>query len=205
MNLKDFLTSAHIGTRNDDLSVETSGTKDGGIEDVHTVGRSHNYDTLIGLETVHLDEHLVECLLTLVVATAHSGTTPSGNGIDLVDEDDTGAVLLCLHKQISYTGSTDADKHLDEIGTRDREEGNLGLAGNCLGKECFTCSGRALKEDSFGDPGSEECVLAGLFKEVNDLRKLFLFLNKSGNGLEVEAIRNILDHLGSALAEIHEL
>jgi hypothetical protein len=48
------------------------------------------------VEAVHLDEHLVEGLLALVVPAAHAGAAVAADGVDLVDEDDRGGVLLGL-------------------------------------------------------------------------------------------------------------
>ena len=49
---------------------------------------------------VHLDQKLVQCLLTLVVATAIACATVATDGVDLVDEDDARLALLPLLKEI---------------------------------------------------------------------------------------------------------
>ena len=41
----------------------------------------------------------------------------AANGIDLVDEDDTGCVLLTLLEQVADARRAHADKHLDKVGT----------------------------------------------------------------------------------------
>ena len=53
------------------------------------------------LEAVHLDEQLVERLLALVVTAAEAGAAVAADGVDLVDEDDAGRVLLALLEQVA--------------------------------------------------------------------------------------------------------
>ena len=48
------------------------------------------------VEAVHLDEDLVERLLALVVAAAEARAALAADGVDLVDEQDAGRVLLGL-------------------------------------------------------------------------------------------------------------
>ena len=72
------------------------------------------------LEPVHLDQQLVQRLLALVVAAAEARAALATDRVDLVDEDDAGAVLLGLLEQVTHPGGADADEHLDEVGTGDR-------------------------------------------------------------------------------------
>ena len=82
------------------------------------------------LEAVHLDEELVQRLLALVVTAAEAGAAMAADGVDLVDEDDAGRVLLALHEEVAHARGADADEHLDEVRARDREERHAGLAGD---------------------------------------------------------------------------
>ena len=54
------------------------------------------------LEAVHLDEQLVQRLLALVVAAAEAGAAMAADGVNLVDEDDAGRVLLALLEQVAH-------------------------------------------------------------------------------------------------------
>ncbi len=105
-----------------DLAVETTGTQERGVEDVGTVRRRHHHDALGRLEAVHLGEHLVERLLALVVAAAEPGAALAADGVDLVDEDDRGRLLLRGREQVADTSRADADEHLHEVGAGDRDE-----------------------------------------------------------------------------------
>ncbi len=107
-------------------------------EHVRAVGGSDNDDAVVDLEAVHLDQQLVQGLLALVVATAQAGTAVAADGIDLVDEDNAGRLLLGLVEHVAHTGGAHADEHLDEVRTGDREEGDFRLAGDGLGQQGLT-------------------------------------------------------------------
>ena len=69
---EDLGAILEFGERNYDLAIETPGSKQGGIEDVGPVGGRHHHNALGALEAVHLGEHLVEGLLSLVVSAAEA-------------------------------------------------------------------------------------------------------------------------------------
>ncbi len=76
--------------------------------------------------------HLVDRLLTLVVASTHAGTALAADGINLVDEDDAGRLGLGLLEQVPDAGRADTDKELDELRRGAREEGRASLASDSL-------------------------------------------------------------------------
>ena len=65
-----------------------------------------------------------------------------------------GAALRLL-EEIASAGSTDANEHFDEFGTRYREEGDTSFASNRAGKQCLAGSGRADEENPFRSAGAE--------------------------------------------------
>ena len=93
----------------------------------------------------------------------------TADGVDLVDEDDGGGVLLGLVEQVAHTRGAHTDEHLDELGGRHGEEGHAGLAGDGLGQEGLTGSGRAVEEDALGDLGADGAELLRLGEELTDL------------------------------------
>jgi hypothetical protein len=126
-----------------DLPVEATRPQERGVEDVRPVGSRDHDDPVVGLEAVHLDEELVQRLLALLMPAAEAGALVAADRVDLVHEDDAGRVLLALFEQVTHPGGTDADEHLDEVRPRDREEGDVRLAGNRLGEERLAGAGRA--------------------------------------------------------------
>ena len=127
---KDAFAAAHVGARDDDAAVEATGAQDRRVEHVGAVGRRDDDDAFVRLEAVHLDEELVQRLLALVVTAAEAGAAVTTDGVDLVDEDDAGRVLLPLLEQVANAARADADEHLDEVGARDGEERHARLAGD---------------------------------------------------------------------------
>ena len=130
VDLEDLPAADAVGPVDDDLAVEAAGAQQRRVEDVGPVGGGDQDDVVLHLEAVHLDEQLVQRLLALVVAAAEAGAAVAPDGVDLVHEDDAGAVLLGLLEQVAHARGADADEHLDEVRAGDREERHAGLAGD---------------------------------------------------------------------------
>src|SRR2546426_1135090 len=91
----------------DHLAVEPARAHQRRVQDVRTVGRGHDDDALRGVEAIHLDEELVERLLTLVVRPepgAHHAGAPLADGVDLIEEHQRGRLLLRLLEQLPNPG-----------------------------------------------------------------------------------------------------
>ena len=158
-----------IGCIEGDAAVEAAGAQQSWVEDVGAVGGRHDDDVGALLEAVHLDQDLVERLLALVVTAAHAGAALAADGVDLVDEDDAGCVLLGLHEQVAHAAGADTDEHFDEVRTGDREERHAGLPCYRSGQQSFTGSGRAEEQDAFGDLGAQGLEFARDFQKFDDL------------------------------------
>ena len=117
MNLEDSLSALCIGIADSYLTVKTAGSQQSRVKDIGTVCRSNDDNSLILLKAVHLNKELVKGLLTFIVTAAQSCTSLTANSVDLVDENDSGSILLCSFKKVSYTGSTHAHEHLNEVRT----------------------------------------------------------------------------------------
>src|SRR5438045_4490198 len=127
MDLEDRRASLHIRPVEDDLAVEAARAQERRVEDVGPVGCGDDDHVRVRVEAVHLDEDLVEGLLTLVVRAAEAGAALATDRVDLVDEDDAWGVALGLVEQVAHATRADADEHLDELGARDAEERHAGL------------------------------------------------------------------------------
>jgi len=203
VDAKDALTALEVGKVDGDLAIEPAGTEEGLIQNVDTVGGGNGNDAGVAIETVHLDQDLVDGLLPLIVAAGETGTTLTTDGIDLIDEDDAGSILLGLAEDVTDTGGTDTHEHLDELGTRDGDEGNAGLTSDGLGQEGLTGTRRSVQDDTTGDAASIGRIHLGLLEEVDDLGKLKLGTVATGDVLEGDA--GVGDHLdlGLGLAKAH--
>ena len=203
MDFEDLLTALDVGKVDVDLPVKTAGTKQSTVEDVGTVGRRHDDDSLVGIEAVHLDEDLVEGLFTFVVSATEACSTLTAHGIDLIDEDDAGLIAFCNVEEVTDSRGTDTDVHLDEVRSAHRIERHTRLACNGLCEERFTRSGRADEQHALGDTGTEIGELLGALEELDDFGELFLFFLGTGDVRETDF--DIRGDLGLGLAEAHRL
>src|SRR5205823_12604361 len=119
----------------------------------------------VGVEAVHLDQELVQRLLALVVAAAEAGAALAADRVDLVDEDDAGAVLLGLVEEVADAAGADADEHLHELRARDAEERHPGLAGDGLAEKRLAGAGRADQQHTLRYPGPQGDELLGELEE----------------------------------------
>src|SRR5690606_14691448 len=97
--------------------VEPARTEQRRVKNIRPVGGGHNDDAFVHTETVHLDQQLVEGLLAFVMTAAQAGTALAPDGVNLVDKNNTGGILLRVLEQVANTRSADTDEHLDEVGT----------------------------------------------------------------------------------------
>jgi hypothetical protein len=139
------------------------------VEDVGAVRRGDHDDAALDVEAVHLDQHLVEGLLALVVTAAQAGPAVAADSVDLVDEDDGRRVGLGLLEQVADPACADADEHFDEVRTGDRVERHPGLAGDGPREQRLTGSGRAEQEHALGDLGSDGLEFRRILEELFDL------------------------------------
>ena len=102
VHAEDLLATAHVRQRHHDLAIEAAGTQQRGIEHVGTVGGGDDDDAFVALEAVHFDQQLVQRLLALVMTAAEAGAAVTTDGVDLVDEDDAGCVLLGLLEHVAH-------------------------------------------------------------------------------------------------------
>ncbi len=195
---------ARSGGADRDLPVEAARTQQRRVQDIGAVGGGDEDDAGAVTETVHLDQQLVEGLLALVVSATEARATLASDGVDLVDEDDAGAVLLGLVEHVAHTGRTHTDEHLDEVRTGDREERDTGLACHRSGEEGLTGSGRPVQQHTARDLRSQRLVAHRVLQEVLDLVQLFDGLVRTRDVGE-RGLRHVLvELLGLRLAEAHD-
>src|SRR5690606_28139007 len=128
--IQDLFATTDIRQADDDLTVKTPRTQQRLVQHVSPVGCGNHDNTRVRLETVHLDQHLVQRLFTFVIATAHASAAMATDCVDLVDEDDARRMLLGILEHVTYTRRTHTDKHFYKVGTGNREERDLGFASN---------------------------------------------------------------------------
>ena len=115
MDFKDFFAALNIGIRHLNLTVKTTRTQQSFIQYVRTVCRRDNNDTFIAFKAVHLDEELVQSLLTFFVTTRCANTAVTANGVNLIDKDDARRLLARFGEHLADTRGTDTDEHFDKV------------------------------------------------------------------------------------------
>ena len=203
VDLEDRFAAADIGASDDHAAIETAGAQQCGIEHVGTVGGGDQDDAFVGFEAVHFDEELIQRLFAFIVSAAEAGAAMAADGVDFVDEDDAGGVLLALFEQIAHAAGADADEHFDEVRTGDGEERNAGFAGNGAGEQRLAGSGRADQQHAFRNAAAELLEFLRLAQEFDDLLKFFLGFLDAGDVLEGDFALLRGMQAGAALAEAH--
>ena len=123
--------------------------------------------------------------------------------VDFVDEDDTRRIALGLLEHVAHAARAHADKHFDEIGTRDGEEGDAGFTRDRAGEQRLAGARRADEQRALRNLAAELGKFARIFEEFDDFLKLFARLVDAGNIVEGHAALLLGEHLGAALAEAH--
>src|SRR5437764_620244 len=86
---------------------------------------------------------------------ASRAATMAAAGVDVVHEHDAGRRLLRLLEEVAHARGADADEHLDEIRSRDREERDARLTGDGTREQRLTGTRRAVEQDALRDPRSQ--------------------------------------------------
>ena len=203
VHAQDLLAAAHVRQRHDDLAVEAARAQQRRIEHIRTVRGGDDDDALVAFEAVHLDQQLVQRLLALVVTAAEARAAMAADGVDLVDEDDAGRVLLRLLEHVAHARGADADEHLDEVGAGDREERHLGLARDGARQQSLAGAGRADHQHALGNLAAELLELARVLEEVDDLADFLLGLIDARDVRERDVDLVFAEQPRAALAEGH--
>jgi hypothetical protein len=168
VDLQDGLPAPDVGQAHVHLSVKPAGAQQGGVQNVHPVGGGHDDDSLVGGKAVHLHQELVQGLLPLVVAAAQAGASLAAHGVDLVDEDDGGAVLLGLVEQVPDPLAPTPHR-APQIGAGDGEEIDPGLAGHGPDQQGLAGARRPTSTRPWGC-GPPRRQALGVLEELHDLR-----------------------------------
>ena len=121
--------------------------------------------------------------------------------IDFVDEDNARRVLLRILEHVADTRGADTDKHFNEIGTGDREEGHLGLASNGLRQQGLAGTRIADHQHTLGNTPTELLKFRRIAQEVNQLLDLLLSLVTASNIDKGHRILCLIHHPRTRLAE----
>src|ERR1700690_4003930 len=105
----------HIRVIDHHLTVKTTRPKERRVEDVRAVRGTHHDQPPIPGEPIHLDQDLVQRLLTLIITLPDPRATLTPSSVKLVNENDRRARLTRLTKQIPHPRRTTPDQRLQKI------------------------------------------------------------------------------------------
>src|SRR5579884_1988987 len=179
MHAQHFFAPAHIRTSYDHAAVETSRPQQCWVKHVRAVGGGNQNDAIVRLKTVHLDQQLVQCLLTLIVSATQTCSAVTAYGVNFINKDDAGGVLLALLKQIADTAR--AHTHFHEVRAGNREKRNIGFSGDSARQQRFTCARRSNQQHALGNAPAELLELLRLAQKLDNLLQLFFGLIHAGH------------------------
>jgi hypothetical protein len=129
----------------------------------------------------------------------------AADGVDFIDEDDAGGVLLALLEHVAHAAGADAHEHLHEVGAGNGEEGNVGLAGDGAGQQRLAGARRADQQTALRNLAAEALEFLRVLQELDDLLQLLLGLIDAGDVLERHAAGLLRQQARPRLAEAHGL
>ena len=184
MHAENFFATLHVRTCHNHAAVEAARPQQRRIQNVWSVRRGDQDHTFVRFEAVHLHEQGVQGLFALIMSPAETCSAMPPNRINFIDENDAGRVFLALFKEIAHAACAHANKHFDEVRTRNREERNVGLTGDCARQQSLARARRSHQQHALGNSPPELLKLLRIFQELNNFLQLFLGLVRSGDILE---------------------
>ena len=203
MDLENLLATPYVGQRDHHLPIETARTQQCRIEHIGTIGGGDDDDAFVTLEAVHFHQQLVQGLLALVVTATQTRAAMPAHGVDFVDEDNAGRVLLGLFEHIAHPGCADTDEHLHEVRTGDGKERHLGLAGDGLGQQRLAGTGRTDHQHPARNLAPKFLEFAGITQEFHQFSDFFLGLVHASDIRERDLDLILAHHPGTRLTERH--
>lgn len=145
VDLENLKTTGRVGNTNINFAIETAETSEGRVDGVGAVSGSHDDNVGARLHAVHEGQELGDdTALDFTVGLVTLGS----NGVDFVNEDDGGRVLLSLFKGLAQVGLGLTGHLGHDFGTIDEEEEGTSLVGDGTGHQCLTGTGRTVEQDT---------------------------------------------------------
>src|SRR5260370_33296479 len=96
------------------------------------------------------------------------------HGVNFVDKDNAGCVLLALLEQIANPASADADEHLHEIRTGNAEERNVGFTSHRASQQSLAGTRMTDQQHTFRNASPQLLKFSRLAQKLDDLLQSFL-------------------------------
>src|SRR5579875_2412000 len=77
MDTQNRFPTAPFRAVNRHLAIKATGTEQGRVEDIGTVGCGQNHNGLVWFEAIHLDKQLLQCMFSFIVAGNGTRASPA--------------------------------------------------------------------------------------------------------------------------------
>ena len=135
------------------------------VQHVRPVGRRNQDNTFIRLEAVHLNQQLIQCLLSLIVTATKPGAAMTADAsISSINKRHGAFFFACSN--MSRTRRADADEHFNEFRPRNCEERHVCFTGDRARQQGFTSSRRTDKQDPFRNAPAKPLKLPADREEI---------------------------------------
>ena len=169
---EDGAAGGGVGRGDEEDAVEAAGAAEGGIDVPGGVGGGEDQDAFVGGgDAVEFGEELVDEVAA--GAGAHVGAG-GGEGVDLVEEEDAGAVAAGLLEEFVEVFFGVAEPHVEHVVDADGEEAGVDFAGGGAGEVGFAAAGRAVHEDASAGGFAVGLVEFGVLERVDDFHADFV-------------------------------
>ena len=108
------------------------------------------------------------------MTAAEACTTLATHGIDFVNEQNTGGVLLTGFKQVAHAASTHAHEHFHKVRTRHAKERHTCFACNSAGEQSLTGTRRANQQGALRNAAAQGIKLFRVLQEFNEFLQVLL-------------------------------
>ncbi|MNX88027.1 hypothetical protein D3C86_1199840 [compost metagenome] len=125
------------------------------------------------------------------------------DGVDFVDEDDAGRILLGLLEHVTHAACADADEHFHEVRTGNGEERHIGFAGDGTRQKRLTGTRRANKQHAARNLAAEALELLRVAQEFHDFLEVLLGFVHTCDVIKRHAAMRFRQKLGLGLAKAH--
>jgi hypothetical protein len=181
MDAQDPFTTLAIRQRHGHLPVEAPGAQQRGIQDIGPIGRRQHDHLLACIKAVHLDQELIERLLTFIVHIAHARPAPASDGIQFIDEHDGRGRRFGLLEEIAHPARPHPDEHLHKLRGTEAEEGHARFPGDGPPQQRLARPRWPHQQHAARDPRPQRVVLLRMAQEVHLFLKVCLRVIGAGH------------------------
>ena len=123
--------------------------------------------------------------------------------IDLIDEDQAGAVLLGPFEQVPHPAGADAHKHLDEFRSGEREKGHARFPCDRFCQQGFAGARGTNQQHTLGDFGAYGCESLRSLEEGHHFLQVLLGLLHPGHVVKLDTRLSLHGEAGLGLTKLH--